>query len=159
MAKRMTPRFPDYTWYCAHCSRCLNDQLEFNDNKSTWKCTDCGYKNSISKDNLRKPYAYLKDDSLKNRFVSGVGGLIRTIYSFLFRTAIYCLIAALLVVLTHKTTVDHLALGLISPRGIEDYFCCALYCSGMAILALLVIYALKARLIGRPDVTDLPDCL
>lgn len=58
MAQRMTPRFSDYDWYCVHCKENLNNQSGFNDNKFTWKCTNCNYKNSISKDNLRKPYAY-----------------------------------------------------------------------------------------------------
>lgn len=151
MSKRMTPRFPEYRWYCVRCSSCLNGQADFNDNKSTWKCKECGHKNSISRDNLRKPYAYLEDDSLKNKVVTTISGTIRTIYDFVFRTAVYCFIAALIVIFSHKTTVNHLTLGLISPRGIEDYFCYALSCSGIVIIVLLVLYALKSRLFGRPD--------
>ena len=33
MAKKITPRFPDYKWYCVACHECLSDQPGFNDNK------------------------------------------------------------------------------------------------------------------------------
>lgn len=56
MPTKIMSRFPKYDWYCVHCHEKLNNQAEFNDNKFTWKCTNCSYKNSISKDNLRKPY-------------------------------------------------------------------------------------------------------
>ncbi len=46
------PRFPDITWYCDECNTCLNDQRGFDDHKYTWKCRECGFKNSISKDNI-----------------------------------------------------------------------------------------------------------
>ena len=75
MLKKMTPRFPDYNWYCVVCHECLSDQAGFNDNKFTWTCTHCKYRNSISKDNLRKPYAYLKDQSITNRFIALYYGL------------------------------------------------------------------------------------
>ena len=45
-------RFPDIDWYCDHCDVYLNDQYEFDDHKYIWKCTECGYKNSISRDNI-----------------------------------------------------------------------------------------------------------
>lgn len=151
MAKRMVSRFPDYVWYCVACHECLSDQDGFDDNKFTWKCTHCNYKNSISKDNLRRPYAYLKDQSITNRFIAFFMGIIRSIFGFLFRAAFLCTAAELIVLCTHKTSIDHLSLGIISPRGIEDYFCSALYVSGFATLLLLVLYALSKRLVGRPD--------
>lgn len=67
MAKKMVSRFPDYVWYCVDCHECLSDQDGFNDNKFTWKCTHCNYKNSISKDNLRKPYEI--DDNIITQYV------------------------------------------------------------------------------------------
>lgn len=45
-------RFPDVDWWCDHCNAYLNDQSGFDDHKYIWKCTDCGYKNSISSDNI-----------------------------------------------------------------------------------------------------------
>ncbi len=151
MAKKITPRFPDYKWYCVACHECLSDQPGFNDNKFTWKCTHCNYKNSISKDNLRKPYAFLIDPSPKNKFVNFFVGIIRSTYGFLFRTMVCFLIAAIIAVGVHRTSISHLSLGIISPRGIEDYFCAALYLSGIIIVILLVLYALVKKFIGRPD--------
>lgn len=93
----------------------------------------------------------MKDQSITNRFVAFFVGIVRSIFGFLFRAALYCVIAELIILGTHKTSIDHLSLGAISPRSIEDYFCVALYVSGPVILALLVLYALSRRLIGRPD--------
>lgn len=47
------PRFPGIDWYCDHCGALLNNQKHFDDHKYTWKCTECGFKNSISWDNIR----------------------------------------------------------------------------------------------------------
>ena len=47
------PRFPGIDWYCDHCGALLNNQKHFDDHKYTWKCTKCGFKNSISWDNIR----------------------------------------------------------------------------------------------------------
>lgn len=47
------PRFPGITWYCDHCGASLSSQEGFDDHKYTWKCRKCGYKNSISWDNIR----------------------------------------------------------------------------------------------------------
>jgi hypothetical protein len=30
----------------------LNSQIGFDDHKYTWKCTECGHKNSVSRDNI-----------------------------------------------------------------------------------------------------------
>ena len=152
MAKKKTQRFPGYKWFCVVCGECLSDQAGFDDNKYTWKCTRCNYKNSISRDYLKAPYAYLVDDSSKNRIVHFFAGMLSSIYGFLFRTAIYFLIAAITIVATHRTDIDHLSLGLISPRGLEDYFCASLYTSGIIVLILLILYALSKRLVGRPDI-------
>lgn len=45
-------RFPDVDWFCDRCSAHLNFQSGFDDNKYTWKCEECGHKNSISRDNI-----------------------------------------------------------------------------------------------------------
>ena len=151
MAKKISSRFPAYEWYCVHCHENLNYQSGFDDNKFTWKCTNCNYKNSISKDNLRKPYAYLKDPTPANKFVSFLQGVIRSIYSLISRTALYFLAAFVIVVGLKKTTVDHLSLGLVNPHYAEDYFCGALYMAGLIFLVTLVMYAIIKRFVGRPD--------
>ena len=46
------PRFPGIDWYCDHCGALLNTQKNFDDHKYTWKCKQCGFKNSISWDNI-----------------------------------------------------------------------------------------------------------
>jgi len=48
----MIERFPDVDWYCDKCGSFLNNQDGFNDHKYLWKCTECGFKSSISKDNI-----------------------------------------------------------------------------------------------------------
>lgn len=45
-------RFPGIIWYCDKCHAYLNRQKGFDDHKKTWKCTECGYKNEISEDNI-----------------------------------------------------------------------------------------------------------
>ena len=47
------PRFPGIDWYCDHCGALLNSQKNFDDHKYVWKCKECGFKNSISWDNIR----------------------------------------------------------------------------------------------------------
>ena len=46
------PRFPGIVWWCDNCGACLSDQKGFDDHKYTWKCRECGFKNSISWDNI-----------------------------------------------------------------------------------------------------------
>lgn len=75
----------------------------------------------------------------------------RFAYGFLFRTAFYLLLTAVIAVSTQRSSLDYLALGMISPRGIEDYFCAALYVSAITVLIQLAIYALSKKLVGRPD--------
>jgi len=48
----MSGRFPDIDWFCDRCNASLNYQSGFDDSKYTWKCADCGHKNSISRDNI-----------------------------------------------------------------------------------------------------------
>ena len=48
----MSERFPNVVWWCDKCGACLSSQIHFDDRKYTWKCTECGYKNSISRDNI-----------------------------------------------------------------------------------------------------------
>ncbi len=51
MASR-EPRFPGIDWYCDRCNAYLNSQSNFDDHHYIWKCTACGYKNSISQANI-----------------------------------------------------------------------------------------------------------
>lgn len=43
----MGERFSNIDWYCDRCNAYLNSQPGFDDHKYTWKCTECGHKNSI----------------------------------------------------------------------------------------------------------------
>ena len=47
-----TKRFPGVEWYCDNCGARLDDQEGFTDHKYVWKCKNCNYKNSISRDNI-----------------------------------------------------------------------------------------------------------
>ncbi|MBO3091673.1 Sec23/Sec24 zinc finger-containing protein [Schleiferilactobacillus harbinensis] len=53
----MADRFPDIDWWCDRCGAYLNTQAGFTDSKYIWQCTECGFKNSISKSNI----VYLDD--------------------------------------------------------------------------------------------------
>ena len=59
----MQERFPDIDWYCDRCNAYLNEQYRFNDRHYVWKCTECGYKNSISSDNIFET----KEDFMKGK--------------------------------------------------------------------------------------------
>ena len=39
-------------WYCDECDSYLNSQSGFNPYDDTWTCTECGYENSLSKDDV-----------------------------------------------------------------------------------------------------------
>lgn len=43
---------PDVTWYCDGCNSVLNEQTGFNTNSGTWECTECGYENDVTEDNI-----------------------------------------------------------------------------------------------------------
>ena len=45
-------KYPGIDWYCDECNAYLNVQKRFNDYKKCWKCSECGYKNIITKDNI-----------------------------------------------------------------------------------------------------------
>lgn len=45
-------RFPGIDWYCDNCGALLNVQKNFSDSHYLWKCTECGYKTSISLSNI-----------------------------------------------------------------------------------------------------------
>ena len=153
MSKKKAPRFPEYDWYCARCKDCLSEQIGFDDNKFIWKCTRCGHKNSISKDNLIIPYAYLKDKSIHNVFLNFIVSIIRFVFGFISRTSLYFLIAAIILVYGLKvTSFEHLSWGLISPYAIDDFYNAALYCSGPILIICLVLFAVSKKLFGRPDV-------
>ncbi len=48
----MKKRFPNIQWFCDRCGARLDEQRGFSDRKYIWKCTECGYKNSISRSNI-----------------------------------------------------------------------------------------------------------
>lgn len=45
-------RFPGVEWICDVCGESLSEQEDFDDSKYIWRCTNCGFKNSISKANI-----------------------------------------------------------------------------------------------------------
>ena len=53
-------RFPGIKWYCDRCNSLLSDQTGFDDHHYIWKCTKCGYKNSISATNIIRANKYLR---------------------------------------------------------------------------------------------------
>lgn len=59
----MGERFPGIDWWCDLCGAYLNDQIGFDDHKYTWKCTECGYKNSISRDNIFQSLADCQEEN------------------------------------------------------------------------------------------------
>ena len=64
------PRFPGVEWYCDHCGALLNNQKHFNDHKYIWKCKACGFKNSISWDNINR------DDAAPTKFLLHLIGFL-----------------------------------------------------------------------------------
>lgn len=154
MARSKDARFPEYEWFCAKCGESISNQTGFDDNKFTWKCLQCGYKNSISKDNLIKPYAYLKEeenDTILKKILHFFIGIIRSIYGILSRTILYCFIACIVSVMTRQTTIEQLSWGLVSPYSIEDYFSALLFCSGGIVLLTLLLYGITKKFVGKPD--------
>ncbi len=79
-------RFPNVTWWCDSCGANLNCQEGFDDHKYVWKCTECGYKNSISKDNIfveQENYPGVPsddDDSCDDSDGGFLGGLFRRFF-------------------------------------------------------------------------------
>ena len=59
----MSERFPYIDWYCDRCGSHLNDQKDFDDHHYVWKCTECGYNNSISSANI----LHLKEEFQKKK--------------------------------------------------------------------------------------------
>lgn len=59
----MKKRFPGIDWYCDRCNAFLNVQDGFDDHHYVWKCTECGYKSSISSSNIRDDE---EDDEIDN---------------------------------------------------------------------------------------------
>lgn len=50
--EKRNPRFPRINWWCDRCGANLNVQINFDDHHYVWKCKKCGFKNSISADNI-----------------------------------------------------------------------------------------------------------
>lgn len=42
----------DATWYCDGCHAVLNEQDGFNITTGVWVCTECGFENDVTEDNL-----------------------------------------------------------------------------------------------------------
>lgn len=42
----------DCEWYCDNCDAHLNNQSGFNTYSDSWECTECGYLNDVSEDNI-----------------------------------------------------------------------------------------------------------
>lgn len=42
----------DITWYCDGCDAELNRQSGFSTKSGTWVCTECGYENDVTSDNI-----------------------------------------------------------------------------------------------------------
>jgi len=81
------PRFPNIDWYCDNCNALLNNQKGFDDHKYIWKCTGCGYKNSISWSNI------IYDDPPIVKFLLYVLGFISYISfwtSVMLGVAMFC---------------------------------------------------------------------
>lgn len=82
----MSMRFPNVTWWCDACGANLNCQEGFDDHKYTWKCTECGYKNSISRDNIfveEEDYPNISEENEDSGEDSGdsfIGGLFRRFF-------------------------------------------------------------------------------
>lgn len=55
-------RFPDVDWYCDRCNHHLSSQPGFNDHNYTCVCGSCGYKNSISRDNIFESEQAFRDE-------------------------------------------------------------------------------------------------
>ena len=45
-------KFPDVDWWCDECNAHMNIQSGFDDSHGTWNCTDCGYENSITSEDI-----------------------------------------------------------------------------------------------------------
>lgn len=39
-------------WYCDGCHSVLNEQDRFNTASGTWRCTECGFINAVTSDNV-----------------------------------------------------------------------------------------------------------
>ena len=42
----------DITWYCDGCHAVLNEQDGFNRDSGSWVCSECGYYNDVTDDNV-----------------------------------------------------------------------------------------------------------
>ena len=50
--KTMSERFPGVWWYCDRCNASLDEQPGFDDHYDTWTCRECGYRNTISEEDI-----------------------------------------------------------------------------------------------------------
>ena len=64
----MSERFAGIDWYCDCCGAHLSSQSGFDDHKYTWKCTECGHKNSISRNNIVENEEELEERRKKRWF-------------------------------------------------------------------------------------------
>ena len=50
-------------WYCDECGAYMNSQPGFTTEDDEWECTECGYVNDVSEDNIRYDDDEENDDS------------------------------------------------------------------------------------------------
>lgn len=50
-------------WYCDECGAYMNSQPGFTTEDDEWECTECGYVNDVSEDNIRYDNDEENDDS------------------------------------------------------------------------------------------------
>ena len=43
-----------YDWHCDGCGSIMNNQIGFNTDTGEWICTDCGYDNDVSSNNIEQ---------------------------------------------------------------------------------------------------------
>lgn len=71
-------RFTGIRWFCDKCNALLNIQPKFDDYKPKWKCTECGYVNELSEDNIVGE----SDERMSARFVAErFGNTAKWVYS------------------------------------------------------------------------------
>ena len=65
----MDDRFPGVGWVCDNCFAVLHEQDGFDDFEDYWSCTECGYTNRISDEDIYESTEdYLASDDRKRNF-------------------------------------------------------------------------------------------
>jgi len=103
------PRFPGAEWYCYKCNRRLDLQDGFDDHKYTWKCTHCGFRNSISRDNL---------PAKNGAFVAVLGRMLNFISGLMF----WGMIVTFICIFAADVSFSEIADGAFDFVFFQDYF-------------------------------------